>query len=471
MPATCLESRLRTFATAGLLLSASLYAACIPGGDDIDLDKVYVETLGGDTTAFTAGTNAFELSARNLTNEERRTFEIGDSFFTQNWVAAPSSTVARDGLGPTFNAQSCSSCHAHDGRARPPSGVDDPVRGLLLRLSVHGSDGPTAEPIYGGQLQDRATIGVEVEGRIGIDYEEVSGLYPDGTTYSLRKPTYSILDPAFGPVDPDLMVSPRIAPAVMGMGLLEAVPEDRIRELSDPADSDGDGISGRPNEVWDIRRASLALGRFGWKSNQPTVEQQAAGAFRGDIGITSSLFPDENCTDAQKSCATAINGGSPEIPDERLRKVTFYVQTLAVPAMRDVDEPEVERGARLFVKANCSTCHTPRHVTGDSHPIPALRDQVIFPYTDLLLHDMGDGLADNRPDGLATGSEWRTPPLWGIGLVETVNGHTMFLHDGRARSLEEAILWHEGEALESRDQFMALPKNDRDALLRFLRSL
>ena len=297
MPATCLESRLRTFATAGLLLSASLYAACIPGGDDIDLDEVYVETLGGDTTAFTAGTNAFELSARNLTNEERRTFEIGDSFFTQNWVAAPSSTVARDGLGPTFNAQSCSSCHAHDGRARPPSGVDDPVRGLLLRLSVHGSDGPTAEPIYGGQLQDRATIGVEVEGRIGIDYEEVSGLYPDGTTYSLRKPTYSILDPAFGPVDPDLMVSPRIAPAVMGMGLLEAVPEDRIRELSDPADSDGDGISGRPNEVWDIRRASLELGRFGWKSNQPTLEQQAAGAFNGDIGITSSLFPDENCTD------------------------------------------------------------------------------------------------------------------------------------------------------------------------------
>ena len=471
MPAICLESRLRTFATAGLLLSASLYAACIPGGDDIDLDEVYVETLGGDTTAFTAGTNAFELSARNLTNEERRTFEIGDSFFTQNWVAAPSSTVARDGLGPTFNAQSCSSCHAHDGRARPPSGVDDPVRGLLLRLSVHGPDGPAAEPIYGGQLQDRATIGVEVEGRIGIDYEEVSGLYPDGTTYSLRKPTYSILDPAFGPVDPDIMVSPRIAPATVGMGLLEAVPEDRIRELSDPAYSDGDGISGRPNEVWDIRRASLALGRFGWKSNQPTVEQQAAGAFRGDIGITSTLFPDENCTDAQKSCATAINGGSPEIPDERLRKVTFYVQTLAVPAMRDVDEPEVERGARIFVKANCSACHTPRHVTGDSHPIPALRDQVIFPYTDLLLHDMGDGLADNRPDGLATGSEWRTPPLWGIGLVETVNGHTMFLHDGRARSLEEAILWHEGEALESRDQFMALPKNDRDALLRFLRSL
>ena len=456
-------------AIAGLLLTTMLTACTL--GAEPDLDEIFAEALGGDTTAYTAGSNAFELSARNLTNEQRRTFEIGDSFFTQNWVAAPSSTTARDGLGPTFNAQSCSSCHAHDGRASPPSGVDDPVRGLLLRLSARGSDGPTADPTYGGQLQDRAIIGVEVEGHIGIEYEEVPGVYPDGATYSLRKPTYSILDPAFGPVDPDVMISPRIAPAVMGMGLLEAIPEDRIRELSDPDDSDGDGISGRPNEVWDIRRNELALGRFGWKSNEPTVEQQAAGAFRGDIGITSTLFPDENCTAAQTACATAINGGSPEVPDERLGKVAFYVQTLAVPAMRDVDDPQVEKGARLFVKANCSACHTPRHVTGDDHPIEALRNQVIFPYTDLLLHDMGDGLADNRPDGLASGSEWRTPPLWGIGLVETVNGHTMFLHDGRARNLEEAILWHGGEARQSRDRFMGMSKSDRDALLKFLRSL
>ena len=466
-----MEPKLCALATAGVLLAASLLPACIPGGDEIDLEEVFAEALGGDTTAYTAGSNAFELSARNLTNEERRTFEIGDSFFTQNWVAAPASTEARDGLGPTFNAQSCSSCHAHDGRARPPSGDDDPVRGLLLRLSVPGADGPAPEPVYGVQLQDRAIIGVEVEGQIGIEYEEVSGAYPDGTAFSLRKPTYSILDPAFGPVDPNVQVSPRIAPAVMGMGLLEAIPEERIRGLADPDDSDADGISGRPNEVWDVLRGEYALGRFGWKANQPTVEQQAAGAFRGDVGITSSLFPDENCTDVQKACTTAINGGTPEIPDERLRKVAFYVQTLAVPAMRDFEDPEVEHGARLFVKANCSACHTSRHVTGDSHPVEPLRNQVIFPYTDLLLHDMGEGLADNRPDGLATGSEWRTPPLWGIGLVETVNGHTMFLHDGRARNLEEAILWHGGEALEARNRFMGMPKSDRDALLRFLRSL
>ena len=159
------------------------------------------------------------------------------------------------------------------------------------------------------------------------------------------------------------------------------------------------------------------------------------------------------------------------MPDERLAKVTFYLQTLAVPAMRDVDEPEVQHGARLFVKTGCSSCHTPRHETPEDYPIAPLRDQVFFPYTDLLLHDMGEGLADNRPDGLATGSEWRTPPLWGIGLVEVVNGHTMFLHDGRARSIEEAILWHGGEAEQSRDNFMGLSSEEREALIRFLRSI
>ena len=191
----------------------------------------------------------------------------------------------------------------------------------------------------------------------------------------------------------------------------------------------------------------------------------------GDIGITSTIFPNENCPPAQKECSIAVNGGSPEIPDERLAKVTLYVQTLAVPAMRDTEDPTVQQGARLFVQTQCSVCHTPRHETGDLHPVEPLRNQVIFPYTDLLLHDMGPGLADNSPDGQATGSEWRTPPLWGIGLVETVNGHTMFLHDGRARSLEEAILWHGGESEGSRQLFMELTAEERNALIRFLESI
>ena len=439
--------------------------------DDLDLDEVFDELLGGETTAFSKGRNAFELSARNLTNEERRTFEVGDSFFNQNWVTAPASTEARDGLGPTFNAQSCSSCHSHDGRARPPDHDEDPVRGLLLRLSVPGPEGPVDEPAYGGQLQDRAINGVSPEGRISIRYEIITGEFPDGTPYSLRRPIYSILDTAFGPLHPDLMVSPRIAPPTFGMGLLEAVPEERILALADPEDLDGDGISGRPNMVWDDGLQARLLGRFGWKASQMTVEGQSAGAFHQDIGITSRYFPTENCPAAQVACQESLNGGAPEVPDERLAKVTFYVQTLAVPAMRNSESPEVRRGARLFVEAGCTACHTPRHETAESYPVRPLRGQVIFPYTDLLLHDMGEGLADNRPDGQATGREWRTAPLWGIGLVETVNGHTMFLHDGRARSIEEAIIWHGGEAQRSRDLFMDMSLEDRKALIEFLRSL
>ena len=242
------------------------------------------------------------------------------------------------------------------------------------------------------------------------------------------------------------------------MGLLEAITEDTILALTDPEDANNDGISGRPNMVWDIRPGDLALGRFGWKANQPTVEQQTAGAFLGDIGITSGPFPQENCPDSQQDCASTPDGGSPEIPDERFAKVVFYTQTLAVPAMRDVNDSQVTQGAEVFVEAGCHLCHTPSHTTG-KHPVAAVSHQAIYPYTDLLLHDMGPGLADGRPDFEADGREWRTPPLWGIGLVETVNGHTMFLHDGRARNLAEAILWHGGEAAESKDSFKALTKS------------
>ena len=446
-------------------------SGCQLGALGFDYGEVYDERLGGETTAFAVGKSAFELSARNLDTPLRRAFEVGDSFFEQNWVTAPASTTARDGLGPTMNALSCSSCHSHDGRARPPENAEDPERGLLLRLSVPGPDGPVDEPSYGGQLQDRSILGVPPEGRIGIEYQDITGTYPDGTEYSLRSPAYSIQEPSFGPLHLELMISPRIAPATIGMGLLEAIPEEDILALADQEDADGDGISGRANYVWDIRDGKLSLGRFGWKANQPTVEQQAAGAFLGDIGITSSLFPEENCPAVQSICAKAPNGGEPELTEDRLEKVTIYTQTLAVPAMRNTEDEDVKQGARLFVQSQCSACHTPRHETGDTHPLEPLRGQVIYPYTDLLLHDMGEGLADHRPDGLATGTEWRTPPLWGIGLVETVNGHTFFLHDGRARNLEEAILWHDGEAKESRDSFMSLTLEERNALLEFLGSL
>ena len=388
-------------------------------------------------------------------------------------MTAPSSTAARDGLGPVFNAQSCSSCHTLDGRAKPPDGPDDPERGLLLRLTTPGQDTQgrqLPDPVYGGQLQDRASLLISPEGNIVVRYHEITGTFEDGEPYTLRAPNYQVGGLEYGPLHPDVMLSPRIAPAIVGMGLLEAIPEPAILSYTDPDDADGDGISGRPNMVWDIRRGEPALGRFGWKANQPTVEQQAAGAFQGDMGITSSLFPQESCTETQLDCADTLNGGSPEIPDERLAKVVFYTQTLAVPAMRNVDDPQVTRGAQLFTQAGCQMCHTSSHTTG-GHAANAVAHQTIYPYTDLLLHDMGEGLADGAADFEASGREWRTPPLWGIGLVETVNGHTMFLHDGRARNLAEAILWHDGEATESRDAFRSFTKEDREALIRFLESL
>ena len=444
------------------------------GPSEAEITTLLQARPGGATTIATTNRNSFGLAAPNLTNPERRVFEVGDSFFTQNWVTAPASTEARDGLGPTFNAQSCSSCHTLDGRAKPPDHAEDPERGLLFRLSIPGVDpetgGPVGDPAYGGQLQDRGILTVPPEGRFAITYRELPGTYEDGTPYTLLQPQYSFSDLAFGPLHPEVMISPRIAPSVFGMGLLEAIPEVDIVALADPDDSDGDGISGRTNMVWNVRDGEPRLGRFGWKANVPTVEQQIAGAFHGDIGITSPLFGEENCPAGQIDCQSALNGGTPEIGDERLGKVVFYQQTLAVPAMRDVDDPQVRRGAGLFLEAGCAACHTPSHTTGN-HAVSAVSGQVIFPYTDMLLHDMGEGLADGRPDFLADGREWRTPPLWSIGLIENVNNHTRLLHDGRARNIAEAILWHGGEGLEAREEFRKMSREDREALLRFLESL
>ena len=465
-------------ATSLLLLVVALFAACADTAptatpEPTPIPLILVAESGGETTAFTTTRNAFGLSARNLDTLERRTFAVGNSFFRQNWVTAPASTEARDGLGPTFNALSCSSCHLLDGRGKPPDGPDDGERGLLLRLSIPGAGphgGPLPEPVYGGQLQDRAIVGVPIEGEFIIVYQEMPGVFADGEPYSLRRPTYQFRELAFGAMSPETLVSPRVAPAIVGMGLLEAIPEADLLSAADPDDADGDGVSGRINMVWDERKGVMSLGRFGWKANVPTVEQQTAGAFLGDLGVTSELFPEENCTAPQEDCTAAPNGGRPEIGAKRLADVVFYTQTLAVPAMRDISDPQVQKGAQVFVQAGCAVCHTPQYTTGQ-HEIEALSNQTIYPYTDLLLHDMGPELADGRPDFDANGQEWRTPPLWGIGLVETVNGHTMFLHDGRARNLTEAILWHGGEGAAARDAFKALTKEEREALIRFLNSL
>jgi CxxC motif-containing protein (DUF1111 family) len=430
------------------------------------------ELSGGAGTVFDTSRMAYALSARNLDAETRGRFAVGNNFFSDNWVIAPSSTSARDGLGPLFNALSCSSCHLFDGRGAPPAEGEE-MRSMLVRLSIPGVDhdgGPLAEPTYGLQLQPRAIPGVMPEASTRITYQELAGAYLDGEPYSLRRPTITITALAYGPMSGDVLTSARVAPSVFGLGLLEALPDALLEALADPDDADGDGISGRINHGWDEARGVVAIGRFGWKATQPTLRQQIAAAFGGDIGITTALFGDGECTATQVECRDAPSGGAPECDDEILDFVELYARTLAVPARRDASDPEVLRGKALFTAAGCASCHLPVVETG-AHPVDALAHQTIRPYTDLLLHDLGEGLADHRPDFEASGSEWRTAPLWGIGLLETVNRHQLLLHDGRARGLAEAILWHGGEAEASREAFRAMSRSERDALIRFLESL
>ncbi|WP_394826758.1 di-heme oxidoredictase family protein [Pendulispora albinea] len=435
-----------------------------------------VELLGGGTTIFDDTPNAYTFAARNLDSEGREVFAEGDHFFGRNWVTAPASTSGNDGLGPTFNAISCSSCHFKDGRGKPPAGKEEFV-GLLIRLSVPGKDAqgaPLEEPNYGGQFNHRGILGVPGEGTSRVRYDEAPGTYVDGEAYSLRRPTYELTDLAFGPLAPGTMMSPRVAPPMIGLGLLEAISEETLLGLADEQDRDGDGISGRPNRVWNLRAGKATLGRFGWKANQPTVEQQSAGAFQGDIGITTSLFRTENCPPSQTACRAAPSGGTPnqpELTDAKLTAVTRYGMTVAVPARRSWTDPAVLRGEEAFAAAKCTSCHVPKLQTGNLEGYPALSHQTIRPFTDLLLHDMGPDLADGRPDFEATGTEWRTPPLWGVGLMKTVSKHQFLLHDGRARGFAEAILWHGGEASASREAFRAMSKDEREALIKFLESL
>jgi len=419
---------------------------------------------GGATTIFDTGRNAFSHPLANITPLTRRQHVTGNSFFNENWVAAPASTGARDGLGPMFNARSCSACHPLDGRGSP-DGV-----ALLVRISIMHDGKAAPHPIYGDQIQPLALPGAQAEASIRLRWADAASTYPDHTTVMLRRPVLELDSWRDGKPEP-LMLSPRVGNAVFGLGLLEAVPEATVRALADPDDRDGDGISGRPNE---IRGADgqIQLGRFGWKANQPTLRQQAADAFAGDIGITSPAHLEENHSSAQTSrLADFPSGGTPELEELLLQRVTTYLQTLAPPARRNVKAEDVQRGQQLFHKARCNACHLHELRTGDSHPVQELRGQIIHPYTDLLLHDMGAGLADNRPDHTASGTEWRTPPLWGLGLQKTVNGHTSLLHDGRARNSEEAILWHDGEADASRQTFRKMSATERADLLTFLDSL
>jgi CxxC motif-containing protein (DUF1111 family) len=437
-----------------------------------------------------ADKRAFSHPSANMSVERRLDFTLGKAMFKRIWVSAPTATQAADGLGPLFNARSCLLCHEGNGRGRPLDEDGNSANSFVLRLSIpprneqqlarlnNSSLNTIPEPTYGNQLQNFAIRGVTAEGQVNIDYETTEVTLADNEKVQLRKPNYTITDLGYGAMQPDTMVSPRIAPQMIGLGLLGAIKVSDLEAIADPDDRNGDGISGRLNRVWSPQHNKVMPGRFGWKAGTASVNEQSQSAFFGDIGISVPLHSDAagDCTERQAVCREAPNGNSSqyenlETPSQTTRWTALYTRNLAVPQRREAGAPEVLRGKRLFYESGCIDCHKAKFITAEATIDPEHADQLIWPYTDLLLHDMGEGLADNRPEGEADGREWRTAPLWGIGLSGTVNGNNYYLHDGRARTLLEAILWHGGEAQASRDKVAAMNRFQRAELIRFIESL
>lgn len=430
------------------------------------------ELSSGSLGINSTSANAFGFEIPGLSIPEQSQFSQGNSLFNQTWLPSSEVSQDRDGLGPTFNAKSCASCHFKDGRGRPLENGGE-SRGFLMRVSQMGQDingAPLGLDGYGTQIQDLSNEGIPFEAKVTATYEVINGTYPDGTEYELRKPIYSLEEAQFGSLS-GVEMSPRVAQQTIGMGLISALPDNEIIKFADEFDNDGDGISGRPNFVWNPETGEMDLGKYGWKANAPTLKIQIVGAFHGDMGLTTSIFPENDCPTPQLDCAEALTGGEPEVTDEQLDKILFYQATLAVPNRRNAMEESILMGRDLFNSVNCVGCHAINQTTGTSATIPILENVTIRPYSDFLLHDMGEDLADNRPDFVANGQEWRTQPLWGIGLISTVNDHTFFLHDGRARNIEEAILWHSGEAQTSKEDFMSLSSEERQLLIDFVNSL
>jgi CxxC motif-containing protein (DUF1111 family) len=428
--------------------------------------------------AAAAGSRAFSHPDPALNRAERLDFKVGRGFFRRLWVSSPASTQAADGLGPLYNARSCMGCHPDNGRGHPLDASGTVSKSLVLRLDVPHGAASRPEPTYGRQLQTFGVVGQAAEGRLAVTYIERPVTLDDGTIVMLRQPSYSIDELGQGALQDDARLSARVAPQLIGLGLLDAIDDDAIRANADPEDSDGDGISGRVNRVWSPALQRETLGRFGHKAGQASLDEQSQSAFSIDLGISTPWFRDPagDCTAAQSACRNAPHGDSPQYDNlEAPRPVTdlvhLYLAHLAVPPQRADDDPEVKVGQALFERIGCQDCHIAEWQTGSQRGLPANHHRTIRPYTDLLLHDMGDALADDQPEGVATGREWRTAPLWGIGLTEAVTGQASYLHDGRARTLLEAILWHGGEAAPHRDAVRALDLRERSQLLAFIESL
>jgi CxxC motif-containing protein (DUF1111 family) len=438
----------------------------------------------GDFTIKRFDKTAFSEPAPVLSYKQQQIFMMGRLHFNIRWVTV-NSLEGDWGLGPTFVADRCSACHVGAGRGSSPPSADQQLLSMLVRLSVPGEGehgDPIPHPNYGDQIQNRALQGQDInylfagsepvptEANVYLDWIEKIIAFDDGEEIKLRAPRLRIEKLNFGPLGSDTMTSLRMAPPIFGLGLLAAVPDATI--LAAATAQKERGFNGRPNYVWDAVANKTMLGRFGWKANQPSIKQQIAAAAIGDMGANSHLYYEQNCPPVQTICRAQLPANDPELIDSDLNELEFWTLGLAVPARRDVDDPEVKRGEKLFEAAQCVACHLPTLKTATEFPaLPQLANQTFHAYTDLLLHDMGDELADGRPDFKAGPRDWRTAPLWGLGLSKIVSGSTAMLHDGRARDAQEAILWHGGEARVSRDAFMAMKKEDRCALLRFLESL
>ncbi len=429
--------------TRRVALALAALAACA--------DDPATAPAGGDTTVLDRTSNAYSRPAPNLRADDLARHLAGDVAFEATFVRGPAPVNA--GLGPLYNHNACAACHGKDGRGLPQFG--GAASQALVRVSL--PDGtpelpgaPIQVPGLGGQLQDHAVFGIPAEVGVALAWTETTGSYADGTAYALRAPALTLTYPDGRALEPTIMRSLRQAPAVFGAGLLEAIPDATLEAAADPDDRDGDGISGRPNRVWDVDAGAVRIGRFGHKAGNPSLVQQTAAAYANDMGVTSRRF-----------------GGEVEVDDARVEATAFYTATLGVPARAPGD---VADGEARFAEFGCAACHTPTQRSGP-HPIAALADQQFQPYTDLLLHDLGLDLADGRPEFRADGREWRTPPLWGLGLVATVLPGASYLHDGRARTVAEAILWHGGEAEAARERFRTAPADQRAALLRFLSAL
>lgn len=411
--------------------------------------------LGGALTSDLPPTAALQLPAPNVA-DDRRQFHIdghGDFHTSFEFTKIDNKPV----LGPNFNHVSCGGCHVEDGRGPIRFAKSPPGSAMLIKVSVKGrkkNGAPKDVPGVGEQLQDHTLQG-KSRFNIKLSYSKVRGQYPDGTRYTLRRPIVSFSIPGFD--SRKILSSVRMTPPTIGMGLLEAIPNETLIAMSDPGDLDKDGISGRVSYVADLETGTKTVGRFGFRATHVNIRQQSAAAFFNDMGMTSEIL--------KKS-------GQPiEVSPEVLARVQFYLQAAGVTPARDQSDPDVIAGKALFQQVNCSGCHKMTLQTGPGLTLE-VANQEIHPFTDLLLHDMGPDLADNRPEFTATGREWRTTPLWGLGLFDVLSRSAPgFLHDGRARNFEEAILWHGGEAKKSREAFKALTKTERAQLIRFLRSL